>query len=381
MRSGGLSPQVVEGAVRLGSRMPFAQAAEELAYFWGVVVSDETVRRLSEAAGAVYVDRQTADAAQIRQALPEPPEGPAVQQLSLDGAMAPLLHGEWAEVKTAAIGTVALRPGGAGPEAHAEDLSYFSRLADAEAFRDQVLVELERRGTQTAGKVAAVGDGSRWIQNIVDTYRPDAVRILDFPHAAGHLAQAAQATYGAETPAAQAWLDRWRHALKHEAPEPVLAALRRLPTEQAGDPQAAAAARDQALGYLEARLEQVRYADFRAAGLPIGSGAVESACKLVVEARLKGSGMHWAREHVNPMVALRTIVCSRRWGEAWPRIAQHWRQQDRERRQRRRHQRRAAPVEAAEAPPERPNMALLRSAARKLRQRRHRPATHRRKAG
>lgn len=384
---GSLSPQLAEGVARLGSRMPFAQAAEQVQFFWQVFVSDETARRVSEGAGAAYVDVQAEEAARIRRELPEPPQGPAVQQLSLDGAMVPLVGGEWAEAKAAAIGTVVTRPGEGGElAAHAEGLSYFSRLADAETFREEVLVELERRGTQTAGKVAAVSDGSLWIQGIVDTYRPDAVRILDFPHAAGYVVAAAQATSGADTPRTEAWLDRWLHVLKHEAPEPVLAALRALPTEQAPDPQAAATARDQALGYLEARLEQVRYAAFQAAGLPIGSGAVESACKLVVEARLKGSGMHWARANVTPVLALRTVVCSRRWAEDWPLIAQRQRQQDRARRQCRRQQRReqhrAQPsLAVTSASTERPNMALLRSAARKLRTRRHCPLAHRRKAG
>jgi hypothetical protein len=65
---------------------------------------------------------------------------------------------------------------------------------------------------------------------------------------------------------------------------------------------------------------QVQYAAFQAAGYPIGSGSTESANKVVVEARLKGSGMHWTREHVNPLVALRTVACANRWGETWPRI-------------------------------------------------------------
>ena len=53
-----------------------------------------------------------------------------------------------------------------------------------------------------------------------------------------------------------------------------------------------------------------------------GGGAVESANKLVVEARLKAPGMNWAGEHVDPMAALRTVVCSGRWGEVWPQINQ-----------------------------------------------------------
>ena len=45
---------------------------------------------------------------------------------------------------------------------------------------------------------------------------------------------------------------------------------------------------------------------------------MESANKLVVEARLKGPGMHRARKNVDPMLALRTVVCSDRWEEVWP---------------------------------------------------------------
>jgi hypothetical protein len=52
-----------------------------------------------------------------------------------------------------------------------------------------------------------------------------------------------------------------------------------------------------------------------------------------VEARLKGSGMHWADQHVNPMLALRNIVCSRRWKEDWPRIEKRLRQQAFQRKQ------------------------------------------------
>jgi len=67
----------------------------------------------------------------------------------------------------------------------------------------------------------------------------------------------------------------------------------------------------------------MQYADFQAQGWPIGSGMVESANKLVVEARLKGTGMHWSRASVNPLLALRNAVCNDRWAEAWQqRVAQ-----------------------------------------------------------
>lgn len=74
------------------------------------------------------------------------------------------------------------------------------------------------------------------------------------------------------------------------------------------------------LTYLEKRRTQITYREFVAAGYPIGSGIVESANKQVPEARLKGSGMHWARVNVNPMLALRAAVCSGRWEQVWPPI-------------------------------------------------------------
>jgi hypothetical protein len=97
------------------------------------------------------------------------------------------------------------------------------------------------------------------------------------------------------------------------------------------------------LAYLEKRSDHMQYPAFQAAGWPIGGGAVESGNKLVVEARLKGSGMHWTRAHVDPMLALRNIVCSDRWAEAWPQITQTLRHQTRQHRTQRRAQCRPTP--------------------------------------
>ena len=318
-----LSATLAEGVVRLGTRMPFAQAATELAFFWGVTVDETTVRRHTEAAGAAYVAVQAAEVACLEQERPAPPAGPPMQYLSADGAMVPLRHGEWAEVKTLAVGTVVVQPGADGTlEPHTTDLSYFSRLADAGTFTRQAYGETYRRGTETAGVVCAVQDGAEWLQGLVDVLRPDAVRILDFPHAVEYLTAAAQATWGATAPEAAGWLTVQTHALKHarDGARQVLGALARLPVAAAVDPPAARLARATALSYLTRRLPQVQYAVFQAAGYPIGSGSTESANKVVVEARLKGSGMHWARAHVDPLVALRTVACADRWAEAWPRI-------------------------------------------------------------
>src|SRR5579884_2711870 len=318
---GPLSPRLHEGLVRLGTWMPFARAAAELGWFCGVAVGAATACRLTEVAGAALVALETAEADRLEREAPPPGDGPRVQQLSADGAMVPLRRGEWAEVKTLAIGEVVATRGADGtPVVRATDVSYFSRLTDAESFGHLALVESHRRGTATAGTVVAPVDGSDWLQGLIDLHRPDAVRILDFPHAAEHLNAAGQATWGIGAPEAAAWLRTQAHELKTGDPEAVLAALRALPIHDAADRARAAQVRDETLAYLHKRRAQIVYARFQACGFPIGSGVIESGNKNVVEARLKGTGMRWARPSVNPMLALRCAVCNDRWAEVWPSI-------------------------------------------------------------
>ena len=316
--------------MRLGAWMPFRRAAREVGWLSrvpdGALASESGAERLTEAAGAAYVAEQTAAvAAMERHPTPEP-AGPDVLQLSADGSTISLVGKQWVEVKTLALGRVVQAADGT---VQTTDLSYFARRAEHTTFRRLALVETHRRGVGTAPTVVAIMDGADWLQKLIDFHRPDAIRILDFPHAVEYLTDAGHEAFGAGTAAADAWLATQAHALKHDGPDPVLAALRALPP---GDK------RDAALRYLEPRLAQLEYPTFRAAGYPIGSGSVESANKVVVQARLKGSGMHWAPASVDPMLALRTVVCADRWDEAWPQISARLRADARARR-RQRHQR------------------------------------------
>lgn len=315
---GALTPTLQAHLSRLGSQLSFVAAADELWRMKGVRVATATARRRTEADGAVYAALQDAEAARVLATAPVPPPGPAVQQVSVDGAMVPLADGSWREVRTLAIGAVG--PGREPGSVRCAGLSYFSRMIEAERFTELAAGEVHRRGVETAGIVAGVVDGAPWCQQFLDAHRPDAVRILDFPHAAQRLGVVAEAVWGAGA-CASAWTMAQRKGLRDGDPAVVLGAIRALPAAAAPDPAEAARVRDDALGYLEPRLEQMRYAAFRQQGLPIGSGAVESANKTVVAARLKGAGRRWAATTVNSMVALRGALCSDRWGEAWTAIA------------------------------------------------------------
>ncbi len=204
---GCLTPSLQQDLVRLGTWMPFSKAAQELGYFRNTDVSRPTAERITEAAGAAYEVLQTAEVERIERELPRAPAGPRQQLLSVDGAMVPLVGGEWGEVKTMVIGEVQPPVEVRGePVIRTRRHSYFSRLTDADTFQRLSLVETHRRGVETAEAVGAVTDGSEWIQSFVDYHRPDAVRILDFPHAGEHLNEVGQLFFGEGSSQAQSWL-------------------------------------------------------------------------------------------------------------------------------------------------------------------------------
>jgi hypothetical protein len=303
-----LSPWLQEALVRLSTQIPsFAKAARELAFFTGVEVHPDTARRHTERAGTLLVAHETSEAARILRDHPEPPCAPDTVMLSVDGAMVPLVHGQWTEVRTLAVGEVPpprLTPD--GPVVQTTNLSYFSRRTDSTTFSELATLELHRRGIEAANRVGAVVDGALWCQSFVDLHYPEALRVLDFAHAAEYLAVIAQSS-GADGPLLSASEhSALRGSLKHEGAQAILPRLREVVATQAGKEELATA-----LAYLEARVEQMRYGEFVAAGWPIGSGMVESANKLVVEDRLKGAGMHWADSNLNLLLTCdpKTVKC------------------------------------------------------------------------
>lgn len=330
---GCLTPQLQEALAHLGAWMPFAQAADLLARFTGVRVSEPTARRQTEVMGRAGEAVQLDEVERLEDLNADPPTlppGPDQALLSVDGAMVPLRAGEWAEVKTLVVGQIdaaatasATATATTDTLAKAQALSYFSRLADAQTFGRLALGELQRRGVDTAGQVAVVSDGAEWIQGFVDLHCPQALRILDFAHAAERLSPLAQIL----APQDPAWVPTYAHRLKHEGPTDLLADLRaQVSAALAQTGQDAPPEVSEALAYLEKRADHMHYPAYTAARWPIGSGVVESANKLVVEARLKGAGMHWARPNVNPLLTLRTAVCSDRWDAVWHESSAYQRQ-------------------------------------------------------
>lgn len=323
--AGSLTPLLAEHVAFLGMELPFEAARSMAERCFRVALSERTVRRRTYSAGEAALAAEEAVVEQLEKSLERPTEVRRErQQVSADGAMIRTRGGEWKEVRTLVIGTVTASK--EGPRISAQ--SYHARLCDHDAFIKGCRGEFFRRATENVRDVEAVMDGADWLSQLVDEHCPNALRILDFTHAAGAVIEAAHAVFGQGTEACAAWLGPQLHELRNGKPEKVLDALISLAANETPDAQIA----ETVLGrhnYLARRIDQIQYDTFAADGYSIGSGMVESANKHLVQARLKGAGMQWAPASINPILALRCAERSHRWQTTWSAISPRLRRKHR----------------------------------------------------
>jgi hypothetical protein len=302
--------------VRLGATAPFRDAAAVLAELTGLELSPETVRRHTVDAGLAL--RAAEDAAvgtveRTREAAEAAEPVPGVLLAEADGVMIRYLDG-WHEVK---VGLVA------GWDDHAvQAASYVAAREPAERFGGRLLAEAARRGALQVvgwaggitGRALAVlreavllGDGAAWIWNLADEHLDRRIEIVDYWHACEHLHTLATALYG-EGARATAWARAQAGALLTQGAAAVLASLREV---RAPTPEAAAVLRAER-GYFTKHAERMQYPQFQLDGLPIGSGAIESAADHVVQHRMKRTGMRWSDAGGDAVLALRARLRSGR---------------------------------------------------------------------
>lgn len=312
---------------RLGSKLPFRDAAEEVWYGYGTRVCEATLRRVTHRHGAAAEALVRQEVEALERDAPEATVSPQQLLVSADGSFVQLTSGEWREVKSVAVGEFRTEwnPRTWEAQVKTKDISYFSRSYAARDFERYALAELHRRGLEKAQIVVAVNDGAAWIQSFLDYHCPQAERIIDFAHAASYVAQAGKAIWEEESETFKGWYDSACHRLKHKPPQETMATLRLLQPKAKTDEQAASI--EGALFYLQSRLHMLDYAHFQQRGYPIGSGSVESGHKVVVHSRMKGAGMRWAERHLDPMLSLRNLVCNGTWEAGWEQIALYQQEQ------------------------------------------------------
>jgi hypothetical protein len=321
------SPRVEALAARLGSAVDFAEAAALLELAVGVRMGVTPLRQRTYAAGEAALAVEERALAQVLQAPARAEEPPAVLQVRLDATKVPLVGGGWTDVKLAVFADLAPGPPreDGGPTPVPQTTSYVARWEPAAQFGQTITLEAQQRGIDEAAVVVSPNDGAEWIQGNLDLIAPQAIRVLDFPHAVEHLGVLAALVYGEGRAEAGRWVAAQRPVLQERGADDLLQALA---VCQARGPCASALVDAEGrtpperlqreVTYCTRRTSQLAYPTFRQHGYPIGSGAVESGHKVVIGARFKGAGQHWASPHRNPRLALRCASCHDRWASAWP---------------------------------------------------------------
>jgi hypothetical protein len=313
-----LSAGLQDWLIRLGADTAFGEAQAWLERLTGLHVAKETIRQQAEQQGAALEHAQQQAIAHVERTreslLPvDPPPGQFL--VETDGVMVLYRETGWHEVK---IGLVAGWQDGAvcAPSyvAAREGAATFGARLLAEAARRGALEILRWDGGRTGAGLAVLpemlvlGDGARWIWTLAAEHFSARRELVDFYHASEHLWQVARVLYGEGSAAAQAWGAARCHELRHDGSALVRAALRKA---RAVTPEGRRVLRRER-GYFRTNAARMDYAAAKDAGLPIGSGAVESLARHLVQLRLKRPGARWSLAGAQAILTLRAHLKSGR---------------------------------------------------------------------
>jgi hypothetical protein len=323
-----LTPAAEEVATLAGTVGSFAEAAEKLLpKLSGLRLAESTVERTTEAAGTrlgalwetghvLGTDRHwrwNRDAA-----------GRTVAYVSLDATGVGIQgqRGTQAEGRMASVGKVfnpLPEPAEGAPKPHPPQARYQAGLMGLDVMGARLRRQAAQVGMDRAEQWVALTDGGNGLDDFMDVHFPRAVRVLDFYHAAEHLADLAKAYTEGDAVAAQELTDGWCHRMKHEGGGALLATLQALDLK--GRSPAVVEAHRQVTGYVRNNLHRMDYPRYRKEGWQIGSGHIEAACKTVVNQRLKQSGMRWGGEGADALCQLRALYEgeSGQWDAFWER--------------------------------------------------------------
>jgi hypothetical protein len=330
--SEGSSPNVQAEVGRLVALLPIEQARAELARR-GLESDEKAVRRIANELGAQMLAGRTRDLLRFRRG-----ELPAGEDLAgkrvavaLDGGRVRVrtvikkvrvggkikrqpFKVEWREPKL----LIVFETDAKGRMARGCRPVIDGTLRGPDALIELVAFHLHRLGAAKALVVTFTADGAPWIWARLDWVTAQVgleparvVEVLDWCHAVHHLSLALQAAGLAEEERAREYA-RLRRALKAGRSRDVIGELEAL---AAGRPEDSAVWRE--IGYLSRHsgAGRLRYDCFRCRGVPLGSGAIESTIRRVINLRLKGTSVFWEEANAEAVIQLRAAVLSGRWEE------------------------------------------------------------------
>lgn len=313
----GYTPGLAAPIGRCAAEHPFERAAESFRAYTGLKIDGRQFPRLAKYIGPI-AERF------LRSNLPSREKTPPRVYVATDGTGAPLRHEELKgrkgrqadgsvqthEIKVGAIFTQ--HPvTGMKPWRDLDSTTYVATTQRVKPFGEMMRAEYFRRFSGAPSEVVYLGDGAAWNWELQRVCFPMAIGIVDFYHAAEHVAKVVDLIEDHKTPSGRKRRRRWVKLLLRGRLDIFLAQAR------SAFPAAKKEAGEKELAYFEKNRERMRYGLFRAKGYFIGSGVVEAACKTIVAQRLKGSGMHWSERGLSHILAIRTAILSRRYEDFW----------------------------------------------------------------
>lgn len=234
-------------------------------------------------------------------------------EIAMDGVMAHI-DGRWQEAKVA---TLLVRQLEAAPEEPMLGAvlarRYVCVLGAAEDLAVGIKEIIRTAGWERIPLGEILGDGAPWIWTVADAHFPGVRQTLDYYHLSEHLYAFAHLLYPLNPARAKAWVEQKLGALLTDRVGDVLSALKRMRPWQKTVRDGLA----QLLGYLQRNRSRIRYQEPWHRGLAVGSGAVEGACKHVIQSRFKRAGMRWKQPGFLDVLALRIARLNETFQAFW----------------------------------------------------------------
>lgn len=186
---------------------------------------------------------------------------------------------------------------------------YLAHLGNREPFLEQLRQSIDNRKFD---KIVFVGDGAKWIWNwVMDTF-PQSTQILDFFHAMEHISDHSKILFQEEQ-ARKDWVELQQTRLFSDQVEEV---LEELETELViSQSKVARESLSNLKAYINENKNRMMYKTYKKQRLEIGSGAIESAHRTIIQQRAKLSGQRWTMDGVQSILSLRSTYHSGRWKE------------------------------------------------------------------
>jgi len=217
----------------------------------------------------------------------------------VDGVMINILGQGWKEVKLLRY-----------EDEKNKNICHRGLLGSASVFGQMVRREAINIGASKADELVFLMDGADGFHNHIKKNLPTARQIVDYWHACQHIGQCAEILHGNDQRAAGRWRSNYCHVLREKGAGELISRLRQSRARLEGERSAAVC---KLLKYLQLRAERMSYHQLLADGYRIDSGPIESSCKKVVQARMKGSGMRWSRRGASAMLEIRCALFSNHW--------------------------------------------------------------------